>query len=318
MDFINLAPFLVDLKLVNVSTKPAFWEALSEHHHLKILTLCDMLLTYTTPSLWKTCMNLESLRVDFVSIKDTGHPRNVASGKNKSRLTKAPSAKPQDRQCRQPQGIRYESLEFMKLKSGRLVEKVLMDTSLSEHATFNLGNPGSTNNDLVEGTFRNWRRQYKKTSSPFVYSGLNAVRWAHRSWPILLEFLEELEGIFKAKRMTLLKFAQRAFKASHGSYKSTGDTGDRGRGGIASQKTGYGNMHPCLQGLIQDLTLDKKIGGFNKYQYPNMRRLVIDMNESKPHHSQLSMNLTKEAPMLVDLALAGGRSTGEEPVRQLG
>ncbi|KAF9352893.1 hypothetical protein BGX34_011912 [Mortierella sp. NVP85] len=58
--------------------------------------------------------------------------------------------------------------------------------------------------------------------------------------------------------------------------------------------------------LIQDLTLVKKIGGFNKYHYPNMRRLVIDMNESKPHHSQLFMNLTTKAPMLVDLTLAGG------------
>ena len=58
--------------------------------------------------------------------------------------------------------------------------------------------------------------------------------------------------------------------------------------------------------LIQDLTLVKKIGGFNKYQYPNMRRLVIDMNESKPHHSRLSMNLITKAPMLVDLTLAGG------------
>ncbi|KAF9352894.1 hypothetical protein BGX34_011913 [Mortierella sp. NVP85] len=58
--------------------------------------------------------------------------------------------------------------------------------------------------------------------------------------------------------------------------------------------------------LIQELTLVKTIGAFNKYHYPNMRRLVIDMNESKPHHSRLFMNLTTKAPMLVDLTLTGG------------
>jgi len=53
MDFTKLSPFLVDLKLVNVYTKPEFWEALSEHPHLRTLTLCDMSLIYNTPSLWE-------------------------------------------------------------------------------------------------------------------------------------------------------------------------------------------------------------------------------------------------------------------------
>ncbi|KAK3804645.1 MAG: hypothetical protein J3Q66DRAFT_408073 [Benniella sp.] len=64
MDFTKLTPFLVDLKLVNVSTKQAFWETLSENPHLRSLTLCAMFLTYSIPSLWKTCMKLESLRMD--------------------------------------------------------------------------------------------------------------------------------------------------------------------------------------------------------------------------------------------------------------
>jgi len=42
------------------------------------------------------------------------------------------------------------------------------------------------------------RRQYKKSPSPFDCPDLSEARWAHRSWPISLELLEESEGIFKS------------------------------------------------------------------------------------------------------------------------
>ncbi|KAF9351440.1 hypothetical protein BGX34_000562 [Mortierella sp. NVP85] len=57
---------------------------------------------------------------------------------------------------------------------------------------------------------------------------------------------------------------------------------------------------------IEELTLVNMSDGFNKYQYPNLRRLVIDMSFSKAQHSQLFMNFTTKTPMLVDLELKGG------------
>jgi len=79
MDFAKSTPLLVDLKMANVyHTHPAFWEKLSEHPHLRTLTISDMRIEPDdTPGLWKTCMKLESLQMDHVSIEDTGRPRNV-------------------------------------------------------------------------------------------------------------------------------------------------------------------------------------------------------------------------------------------------
>jgi hypothetical protein len=56
--------------------------------------------------------------------------------------------------------------------------------------------------------------------------------------------------------------------------------------------------------LIQDLSLFNKIGAFGKYQYPNVRSLVIEMNFPRGRHDRLFMNLTVKTPILVDLKLA--------------
>ena len=52
----------------------------------------------------------------------------------------------------------------------------------------------------------------------------------------------------------------------------------------------------------------KAIGGFSEYQYPNLRRLEIDMDmpRSLPR-SLLFMNLTTQTPMLIDLTLTDVR-----------
>ncbi|KAF9941788.1 hypothetical protein BGZ65_001400, partial [Modicella reniformis] len=41
------------------------------------------------------------------------------------------------------------------------------------------------------------RRLYKKSPNPFGRPDLSESWWARRSWPILMELLEELEGIFQ-------------------------------------------------------------------------------------------------------------------------
>jgi len=102
-------------------------------------------------------------------------------------------------------------------------------------------------------------------------------------------------------------------------YGRYGDFGNQARYGDQGIQSHYGNKGilgvagPTWNAidnhlhLIEELTLVKMDDGFNKDQYPNVRRLVIDMSISSLRHSQLFMNFTTKIPMLVDLTLRGGR-----------
>ncbi|KAK3819497.1 MAG: hypothetical protein J3Q66DRAFT_438659 [Benniella sp.] len=94
MDLTTLTPSLVDLQLTGeYRQRPAFWDMLSEHPHLKTLTLSNMLIdTHVTPGFWKTCMKLESLRLNYVNIEDAGCSRDKIFDRMRSLSIAIPSA----------------------------------------------------------------------------------------------------------------------------------------------------------------------------------------------------------------------------------
>ncbi|KAF9364894.1 hypothetical protein BGX34_012202 [Mortierella sp. NVP85] len=55
--------------------------------------------------------------------------------------------------------------------------------------------------------------------------------------------------------------------------------------------------------MIQDLSLFGKVGVFVEHQFPNVRRLMVNMYESKHQNDGLIMDLTTKTPILVDLTL---------------
>ncbi|KAF9345048.1 hypothetical protein BGX34_005069 [Mortierella sp. NVP85] len=82
MDPTTMAPSLVDLRLYRVDVPPSFWEALSTHPHIKHLDLsCMHLKEDDTPGFWRTCMNLESLKMNIYFKGGDGFPRNVVFGR---------------------------------------------------------------------------------------------------------------------------------------------------------------------------------------------------------------------------------------------
>ncbi|KAF9357340.1 hypothetical protein BGX34_009423 [Mortierella sp. NVP85] len=84
MDPIIMAPSLVDLRLHGVDLPPSFWETLSTHPHIKHLDLsCMRLKIDDTPGLWRTCMKLESLRIN-IRFNDGGIPRNAVFDRMRS------------------------------------------------------------------------------------------------------------------------------------------------------------------------------------------------------------------------------------------
>ncbi|KAF9357337.1 hypothetical protein BGX34_009420 [Mortierella sp. NVP85] len=77
MDFTKSTPMLVSLSMTAVYTKKVFWKRLSEHPHLRTLSLMSMQVTSrASPWLWKTCVNLESLMMNHVKFEDGGGPSN--------------------------------------------------------------------------------------------------------------------------------------------------------------------------------------------------------------------------------------------------
>jgi len=77
MDFTKSTPMLVDLSIGRVNTKKAFWKRLSEHPHLRTLSLMSTQVEgRASPWLWKTCVNLESLMMNYVKTEDGGGPSN--------------------------------------------------------------------------------------------------------------------------------------------------------------------------------------------------------------------------------------------------
>jgi len=57
--------------------------------------------------------------------------------------------------------------------------------------------------------------------------------------------------------------------------------------------------------FIQDLTLSKQIGWYTEYHYPNLHRLVVDMDRTKFDNPPFFMDLTTKTPMLAYLKLYG-------------
>lgn len=71
MDLTKMAPSLVNLEVASADVALAFWDTLSEHLHIKSLSLKHLQLQDgDLPSFWKTCMKLESLEMHYIRIKD--------------------------------------------------------------------------------------------------------------------------------------------------------------------------------------------------------------------------------------------------------
>ncbi|KAG0002655.1 hypothetical protein BGZ65_002468 [Modicella reniformis] len=50
--------------------------------------------------------------------------------------------------------------------------------------------------ELILETFRVWERIYRKVPSPFVVQDLSEAYWGRKSWPLLMELLEDQDNIF--------------------------------------------------------------------------------------------------------------------------
>ncbi|KAF9352895.1 hypothetical protein BGX34_011914 [Mortierella sp. NVP85] len=82
MNLTTQTPMLVDLKLTCVNVQWSFWSALSNNRHLKHLSLVYLTIKVNdAPSLWKTCMRLESLQMEYVLIEEGGRPKDMVFDK---------------------------------------------------------------------------------------------------------------------------------------------------------------------------------------------------------------------------------------------
>ncbi|GJJ68510.1 hypothetical protein EMPS_00856 [Entomortierella parvispora] len=50
--------------------------------------------------------------------------------------------------------------------------------------------------ELAQATFQSWERMYRKIPSPFVVHDLSESYWGRKSWPLLMELLEDQDNIF--------------------------------------------------------------------------------------------------------------------------
>jgi hypothetical protein len=147
MNLTTQTPMLVALKLTCVNVQWTFWSALSNNRHLKHLSLLYLTIKVNdAPSLWKTCMKLESLRMEYVSVEEGCGPMNVV----------------------------FDQLRQLKLYAGRGVKSsYFMDVmlqspmleSLELQAGFNMDFRGSTKN----GDWVHLKKLYVSTDADLAF-----------------------------------------------------------------------------------------------------------------------------------------------------
>ncbi|KAG0006472.1 hypothetical protein BGZ65_007555 [Modicella reniformis] len=74
----EMFPSLIDLRFEKVPVGVTSWITLFAHHHIRILTLCNILVnTDDAPTFWKACAKLENLEMDRVIIQGGRIPADM-------------------------------------------------------------------------------------------------------------------------------------------------------------------------------------------------------------------------------------------------
>ncbi|KAG0241343.1 hypothetical protein BGX31_001242 [Mortierella sp. GBA43] len=76
MDFTEMFPLLISLRLDGVHLSPAKWSTLSTHHHLRSIYVCWIEIA-DPPVFWRLCTNLEQVDLCDCTIASTGIPGDV-------------------------------------------------------------------------------------------------------------------------------------------------------------------------------------------------------------------------------------------------